>query len=198
MVKVAIYARVSTKDQKIENQIDILRDYCRSRDFEIYKEYKDIGVSGSVFERRALKMLMRDATENKFEAVVVHKLDRFGRSAVDLLNGVEELKKLNVSFISISDNIDTSSHYGKLIFQILSAFAEFERSLLIERTNIGLRRARLKGSRSGKPCHRPRKEIDSEQLRELYTKRVPIAAIARLLNCSRTTIYSRLEEMNLR
>lgn len=198
MEKVAIYARVSTKDQKIENQIDLLREYCDSRNFEIFKEYKDIGVSGSVFERKALKMLMRDAKEGKFKSVIVHKLDRFGRSAIDLLNGVEELKNMNVSFISISDNIDTSSHYGKLIFQILSAFAEFERNLLIERTNIGLKRARLKGSRSGKPCHRPKKDIDKEQLRELYTKRVPISAISRLLNCSRTTIYSRLEEMNLR
>lgn len=198
MVKIAIYARVSTKEQIVENQIDILREYCKARQFEIFKEYKDIGVSGSVFERKGLKMLMRDAKEGKFQAVVVHKIDRFGRSAVDLLNGVEELKNIGVDFISVSDNIDTSSHYGKLIFQILSAFAEFERNLLIERTNIGLQRARIKGSRSGKPCHRPKKPIDKKLLNMYYSKRVPIAAIARLMDCSRTTIYARLEEMNIR
>lgn len=195
---VALYVRVSTKEQSVKIQKEKLQEYCKLKEYDVYDEYVDEGVSGATSDRPALNRLMIDAEKGKFKAVVVHKLDRFGRSAGDLHKNVGDLKSIGVSFVSVSDSIDTSSMYGKLIFGILASFAEFERNLILERTRVGLERARKHGSKSGKPLHRPKKDINLDLLKRYYDgNKLSISACARMFNVHRITIRNRLKEMGL-
>jgi DNA invertase Pin-like site-specific DNA recombinase len=106
---------------------------------------------------------MQDADKRKFEAVCVWKFDRFGRSTQHLLKSVEVFKGLGIEFVSVSEAIDTSSAAGKMLFTMLAAGAEFERGLIVERTNAGLRRAKAEGHRAGPKA----KEVDRGRVRQL-------------------------------
>jgi DNA invertase Pin-like site-specific DNA recombinase len=153
MTRVAIYARVSTSNgsQDPEMQLRELREYAQRRELQIVKEYVDNGVSGSKDSRPALNQLMIDAHSRKFDAVLVWKLDRFGRSLRHLVNALAELEALGLTFISLRDNLDLSTPSGRLMFQIIGAMAEFERALIQERVRAGLRNAKAKGVRLGRP-----------------------------------------------
>jgi DNA invertase Pin-like site-specific DNA recombinase len=153
MTRVAIYARVSTSNgsQDPEMQLRELREYAQRRELRIVEEYVDNGVSGSKDSRPALNQLMVDAHSRKFDAVLVWKLDRFGRSLRHLVNALAELEALGLTFISLRDNLDLSTPSGRLMFQIIGAMAEFERALIQERVKAGLRNARAKGVRLGRP-----------------------------------------------
>jgi DNA invertase Pin-like site-specific DNA recombinase len=157
-MKAATYARVSTTNhgQDPEMQLTELRDYCKRRGWEVTGEYVDAGVSGARDSRPELNRLMADAHQRRFDAVLVWKLDRFGRSLRHLVNALAELEALGVAFISLRDNLDLSTPSGRLMFQIIGAMAEFERALIQERVRAGLRNARAKGKRLG----RPRKIVD--------------------------------------
>jgi DNA invertase Pin-like site-specific DNA recombinase len=150
--RVALYARVSTCNgqQDPELQLRELREYARLRGLTIVGEYID-RISGSKDSRPALNRLMADASQRKFDAVLVWKLDRFGRSLRHLVNALAELEALGLTFISLRDNLDLSTPSGRLMFQIIGAMAEFERSLIQERVKAGLRNARAKGKRLGRP-----------------------------------------------
>jgi DNA invertase Pin-like site-specific DNA recombinase len=150
--RVALYARVSTCNgqQDPELQLRELREYARLRGLTIVGEYVD-RISGSKDSRPALNQLMADASQRKFDAVLVWKLDRFGRSLRHLVNALAELEAFGLSFISLRDNLDLSTPSGRLMFQIIGAMAEFERSLTQERGKAGLRNARAKGKRLGRP-----------------------------------------------
>src|SRR5215472_620021 len=144
--RVALYSRFSTKHgQDAELQLRELRDYAASRGWMIIGEYVDHGVSGSKACRPALNRLMADAHRRKFDAVLVWKLDRFGRSLQHLVNALAELEARGVAFVSLRDNLDLSTPSGRLMFQIVGAMAEFERALIQERVRAGLRNARAKG-----------------------------------------------------
>lgn len=151
-MKVAIYARVSTidKGQDINMQLHELRAYIAARSWTLQHEYTDNGISGAKADRPALKELMRDATQRKFDAVVVWKLDRFGRTIEQLINNISELQDLNVTFISLKDSLDFSTAAGKLQFHIISAFAEYERNMMKERIMSGLENAKRKGKKLGR------------------------------------------------
>jgi DNA invertase Pin-like site-specific DNA recombinase len=150
--RVALYSRVSTNHgQDPELQLRELREYAASRGLTIIQEYTDVGFSGSKDSRPALNRLMADASQRKFDAVLVWKLDRFGRSLRHLVNALAELEALGLTFISLRDNLDLSTPSGRLMFQIIGAMAEFERSLIQERVKAGLRNARAKGKRLGRP-----------------------------------------------
>lgn len=159
--RVALYARVSTCNgqQDPELQLRELREYARLRGLIIVGEYID-RISGSKDSRPALNRLMADASQRKFDAVLVWKLDRFGRSLRHLVNALAELEALGLSFISLRDNLDLSTPSGRLMFQIIGAMAEFERSLIQERVRAGLRNAKAKGRRLG----RPRADIDEDEV----------------------------------
>ena len=149
---VAIYARVSTlTGQSVEMQIRDLRELAKHRDFEVVKEYCDEGVSGSRESRPALDALLLDARRRKFDAVLVWKLDRLGRSLVHLVRLLTDLRALGVELISFSEGLDFTTTTGKLLYQVISAFAEFERDCIRERVRAGLRNARAKGQRLGRP-----------------------------------------------
>ena len=152
IVRVALYARVSTlNNQDPEMQLGELREYAGRRDLEIVEEYTDEGISGCKESRPALNRLMSDAYQRRFDAILVWKIDRFGRSLKHLVNSLAELAALGVAFISLRDNLDLSTPSGRLMFQIIGAMAEFERALIQERVRAGLRNARAKGKRLGRP-----------------------------------------------
>ena len=159
--RVALYARVSTlNSQDPEMQLTELREYAERRGWLIVEEFTDQGVSGCKESRPALNRLMADACRRGFDAILVWKIDRFGRSLKHLVNSLAELAALGVSFISLRDNLDLSTPSGRLMFQIIGAMAEFERALIQERVRAGLRNARAKGRRLG----RPRVIVDASQI----------------------------------
>src|SRR3989440_4184699 len=163
--RIALYARVSTSagHQDPEMQLRELREYAGRRQWEIAEIYTDTGVSGSKDSRPALNRLMADACRRRFDSVLVWKLDRFGRSLRHLVNALAELEALGVAFVSLRDNLDLGTPSGRLMFQIIGAMAEFERALIQERVRAGLRNARTKGRRLG----RPRVVVDASQIASL-------------------------------
>jgi DNA invertase Pin-like site-specific DNA recombinase len=189
-MKAALYARVSTSNhgQDVNMQLRELREYCERRGWEIADEYTDVGISGSKDSRPELNRLMADAKQRRFDAVCVWKLDRFGRSLRHLVNALADLESLGVSFSSIKDNLDLSTPSGRLMFQIIGAMAEFERSLIQERVKAGLRNARAKGKRLG----RPRAVLDSAKIARLRAQGRSIREIAEELGCSRSLVHKTL------
>lgn len=153
LMRVAIYARVSTSNngQSPEMQLRELREYCGRRGWEVFAEYVDIGVSGTREKRPGLDRLMADAHRRRFDAVVVWKFDRFARSVSHLLRALETFKAQGIEFVSFSKQLDTSTPAGRLVFTVLGAVAELERSLIVERVRAGLRNALAKGKRLGRP-----------------------------------------------
>jgi DNA invertase Pin-like site-specific DNA recombinase len=189
-MKAAIYARVSTTNhgQDVSMQTRELREYCERRGFEIAGEYTDVGISGSKDSRPELNRLMADAKQRRFDAVCVWKLDRFGRSLRHLVNALADLESLGVSFVSIKDNLDLSTPSGRLMFQIIGAMAEFERALIQERVRAGLRNARAKGRKLG----RPRVPVDTVKIGTLRSQGRSVREIAEELGYSRSLVHKTL------
>ena len=128
-----------------------LREYAERRGWTVAGEYVDIGISGTKEKRPELDRLMADAHRRRFDAVVVWKFDRFARSVSHLLRALETFKAQGIEFVSFSEQLDTSTPAGKLVFTVLGAVAELERSLIVERVKAGLRNAKAKGKRLGRP-----------------------------------------------
>jgi len=148
MKHIAIYIRVSTSEQTVENQRIRLLEYAGKNNYtyDIYEE-----VESTRKTRPVKQVLLTKLRNSQYDAVVVYKLDRWARSSTELILDTKELIDKGVGFISISDNLDFSTASGKLHFQILSAFAEFERELIRERTIEGLKRAKMQGKQAGRP-----------------------------------------------
>ncbi len=151
-MKVALYLRVSTKEQTTLNQELELRNYCKKEGHTIYNIYKDEGISGAKTTRPALDKMLQDMRQGKFEAVVVYKYDRLGRSTLHCLQTLEEMKNKNVRFIATSQNIDTGTPMGRWFVINLLGLAEMERELIRERINSGLDRAKATGKKLGRPA----------------------------------------------
>src|ERR1700745_2529756 len=141
-MRCAIYARVSTTDQQVDNQLLELRRYAEARGWELAKEYVDHGVSGAKDRRPAFDQLVTDAKRRKFDVLVCWRLDRLGRSLKHLITFLEDLQVLGVAFVSLAEGIDATTPAGKLQMHILGAIAEFERERIRERVLAGLERAR--------------------------------------------------------
>ena len=184
-MRAAIYARVSTNNhgQDPELQTREIREYFERRGWQVAGEYTDVGVSGSKDSRPELNRLMADAKQRRFDAVCVWKLDRFGRSLRHLVNALADMESLGVSFISLKDNLDLSTPSGRLMFQIIGAMAEFERSLIQERVKAGLRNARAKGKRLG----RPRVVVNAARIASLRAQGLSWAAVGERLGVSEGT-----------
>lgn len=149
--KVALYARCSTSDQNTETQLIALREYCSRMNYKITKEYIDNGFSGKTDKRPEFEHLLGDIRGNNIDCVLVYKLDRIGRSLKHLLNLFEEFKNIGVEFISLTQNINTNTPEGKMFWQMLGVFAEYERELIVNRTLAGLDRVRKQGKILGRP-----------------------------------------------
>lgn len=150
MRRAAIYCRTSTVDQHPETQEIELREFAQQRGFQIVEEYVDHGVSSTKARRPALDRLLKDAHRHRFEAVLVWSSDRLARSTKHFLQVLDELSELGVQFISQREAIDTDGPLGRAIIVIISAIAELERSLIVERVRAGMRRAKLEGRRIGR------------------------------------------------
>jgi DNA invertase Pin-like site-specific DNA recombinase len=188
LVRAGMYARVSTLNgQDPEMQLNELREYALRRGWQVIGEYVDTGISGTKDSRPELNRLMTEAHKRRFDVVCVWKFDRFARSTSHLLRALETFGALGIEFCSLSEQLDTSTPAGKMVFTVLGAVAELERSLIAERVRAGMRNARAKGKRLGRP---PVQASDSE-IRNLLDKGVPMEAIGKQLGISASTVCRR-------
>jgi len=155
VIRFALYARVSTEDQHAEKQVEALQEYCMRNNHEIYDIYVDV-YSGIASSRPQFNRLLEDMRHYRFQGIMVTKLDRIGRSLAHMLSLFDEFKRKSVHFVATTQNIDTTTAMGTFFFQIMGAWAEYERNLISERTKEGLRLARNVGKR-GKD-KKPRKK----------------------------------------
>jgi DNA invertase Pin-like site-specific DNA recombinase len=199
-MKAAIYARVSTANNGQDPRVQTreLGEFCERRGWTVMPEYVDVGISGTKEKRPALDRLMADAHRRKFDVVVVWRFDRFARSVSHLLRALETFQSLGIEFVSLSEQMDTSTPTGKMVFTVLGAVAELERSLIVERVKAGLRNARAKGKRLG----RPPKTVDAPTVARLRKQGRSWRAIASQLGVGLATLHrasvprSKIREMD--
>ncbi len=182
--RVAIYARVSTKDQQPRTQTRELKAYAKRRGFQVAHELIDLE-SGAKDDRPNLLRLMDLARKRAVDVVLVWKFDRFARSSQQLINALNEFRTLDVDFISYTENIDTTGPMGKLVFTIFAGLAEFERSLIVQRVRAGLDRARAEGTRLGRP---PLERAVVAEIRALRRRGLSVRAIAAKMKQSRSVV----------
>jgi DNA invertase Pin-like site-specific DNA recombinase len=187
-VHAAIYARVSTVNagQDPTLQTRELKEYCQRRGWQVFDCYVDNGFSGKKDSRPQLNRMMQDAHERRFDVVVVWRFDRFARSVSHLLRALETFNSLGVQFVSLSEQVDTSTPTGKMIFTVLGAVAELERNLIVERVRAGLRHARAKGKQLG----RPKKSVDTEQIKSMRAAGASWRTISRKMGASVGTVFA--------
>ena len=185
-MRAALYARVSTNDQNCDLQLRELREYALRRGWEVSGEYVDRGWSGAKADRPELNRLIADARRRRLDAVVVWKLDRFGRSLVHCISGIQELASLGVRFIATSQGLDTdqSNPTAQLLLHILAALGQFERELIKERVCAGMRNAKAQGKSVG----RPKRVFDREEVVRLRREGQSIAGIARRTGLGHGTV----------
>jgi DNA invertase Pin-like site-specific DNA recombinase len=189
-MKAAIYLRVSTSDQHCETQLCDLRQLASQRRWEVIDIYQDQGVSGVRARRPALDRLMSDAARHRFDLVAVWSCDRLARSVKHFLTVLDELARLNIEFVSFREQLDTGGPLGRAVVTIVSAVAELERSLIIERVRAGMRRARLEGRRIG----RMPLQVDREALLRDRIRGMSLAELAKAYRISRTSVCRVLRE----
>ena len=186
--KVAIYCRVSTLDQTIDNQLLELRDHCSKMGWEIVEEYADEGLSGALSreKRPALNSLIKDAYRKKFDAVVCWDISRIGRSMKELVLFLSDMKDRDIGICSVRQGFDTSTSMGEIMFQFVGILSSWEREMIRERTLAGLERAKSEGKTLGR-----KKVINDKitsQIIELRNAKESIRAIASKVGVSRGTV----------
>jgi DNA invertase Pin-like site-specific DNA recombinase len=145
-MKIAIYTRISKDEQTLDTQIQECREFCKNRGYEIVREFSDV-ISGTKESRPQLDLLMKASFKKEFDAVVVWKLDRLGRTLKHLVSIVNQWAVYGIDFICVTQSFDTHTPNGKLLFHLFAAIAEFERDLISERTKMGLKKAKNVGKR---------------------------------------------------
>ena len=187
--RVAIYVRVSTKEQSVEMQLNDLERYSKERGLNVFKVYQDDGISGTKDNRPGLSQLMNDTRKRKFDVVLVWRFDRFARSTKHLVDALYEFRNLGIDFISYQENIDTSSPLGEAIFTIISAMSKLERDIIAERVKGGLRKAKASGKRLG----RPESEVDVNKVIEYKEQGKSIREIAKEMGIHRSKVERTLK-----
>lgn len=177
--RAAVYVRVSSGEQNTGAQERALREYVQRRGWKLQRIYRDQGVSGASSNRPALNELMKACQRGSIDVLVVWKFDRFARSLKQLMSGLEMCRALGIDFVSVTESIDTSLPSGELVFQMIGAVAQFERSLIAERVKSGLANARAKGKALGRPPLRKLSRAETRQLRkERLQRHVPFRVLA--------------------
>ena len=194
-MRVAVYIRVSTEEQKSDLQKDACENYCKMKGWSNPSLFIDHGESGAKVSRPAFDSLMGHVRSKQFDAVLTWKFDRIGRSTAHLISFVEELKRLNVEFISITEAVDTTTATGKMIFTILAGIAEFERETLIMRTNAGIKAAKERGKHCGRPVTKA--EAISAAVDDILDRNASIKDAAIRHGVSRASIYRELIKRRL-
>lgn len=189
-MRTAIYARVSTSDQQtLSMQINKMKDYVKSRDWTLTAEVEDVASGAKTRPKR--EELLKMARRREIDAVIVWKLDRFGRSLADLITSLNELKSLGVIFVSITEALDFSTPSGRAMAGMLSIFAEFEREMIRERVKAGIANAR----EQGKPHGRPKTaSLKIEKILELKAEGLNNSQIAKKLKISRGSVIGLLKD----
>jgi DNA invertase Pin-like site-specific DNA recombinase len=188
----AIYVRVSTPDQHVESQLYDLRELAAQRGFEVVHEYEDRGVCGKKARRPGLDLLMADARRKKFSVVLVAAFDRIARSTKNFLQVVDELDSLGIEFVSRREGVATGDAMGRLFVTIISAIAELERSLVVERVKSGMRRARLEGRQIG----RSRLDVNREQVIQDRRSWLSLTQVAKKHGISRASVCRLMKDTN--
>ena len=183
-MRTALYARVSTRDQQtLPMQLQIMEDYVKSRGWEVVLQIEE--TSSGIKERKKRKAILNAAKRREIDVIVVWKLDRWGRSLVELINELQDLNALGVGFVSITEALDFTTPSGKAMAGMLAVFAQFERDMLSERVKAGIAHARAKGKAHGRPKTAALKTDQIIQMdKEGYNK----SQIARELGISRTSV----------
>ncbi|QQR81586.1 MAG: recombinase family protein [Deltaproteobacteria bacterium] len=184
MKSTVAYFRVSTQEQSVDMQRRDIRSYCEALGISLVQEYTDEGVSGAKASRPGLDSLLSDVRRGKVNTVIVWSLSRLGRSLKNLLGIVEELEACGVSLVSIKEGWDLATPSGRMIFQVLGALSEWEREQIRERVRSGLRAAKARGRRLG----RPTVSYDKERIIELKRMGLSTRSIAKELGVSNATI----------
>ena len=194
-LRAALYARVSTsnKGQDVGLQLDELRQVAGQRGWLVQAEFVDEGISGSKDSRPELDRMRAAARAGKLDLVAVWKFDRFARSTSHLVTALEEFRVLGVAFVSLREQVDTSTPMGKAMFTIIAAISELERDLIRERVIAGVRRAQA----MGKHCGRPKREIDLRATKALLAQNLSVRQVADMLGLPRSTLQRRLREVAL-
>jgi DNA invertase Pin-like site-specific DNA recombinase len=199
-----VYARVSTGEQSVEMQLQELIRFCEARGWQIHK-YLDSGISGAKERRPRLDALWGDARRRALDVVVVYRFDRFARSTRQLVNALHEFDSLGIQFVSLHENVDTTTPQGRLVFGIFAALAEFERELIRDRISSALEMRktalRQQGYFISKKGHRrtalgrPRVYLDADKITALRGQGASWAQVCSSLNLSKGTaqraFYSR-------
>jgi DNA invertase Pin-like site-specific DNA recombinase len=192
MKRAALYLRVSTVDQNPETQALDLRQFASQRGLQVVETYTDHGVSGTKARRPALDKMMEDARRHKFDVVVVWACDRLARSTKHLLQVLDELNGFGIQFLSQREAIDTEGPLGRAIIVIVSAIAELERSLIVERVRAGMRRAKLEGRQIG----RARLDINRQQVVCDRRSGMSLTTVAKRHSISRASVCRLMKEAN--
>jgi DNA invertase Pin-like site-specific DNA recombinase len=196
--RAAIYVRVSTDKQTIENQLEALRKVAEARGWQEVAIYRDAGISGSKgrADRPGLDQMLKDAGRGKFDVVMAWTIDRIGRSLIDLLGTIQSLEAGGVDLYLDQQAIDTTTPAGKLMFQVTGAFAEFERSLIKQRIHAGLERAKKDGKTLGRP--EGRTSVDPKKIkaaRAELSKGTGILKVAKAVGLGTGTVQRLKAEM---
>lgn len=191
VIRAAAYCRCSTSEQKIDLQVDAVRELAERRGWALTAIFEDCAVSGTKAKRPALDELMNAVRRKKIDVVIVWRTDRLFRSLSHLVATMGELEARGINFVSCTENMDTGTPSGRLIFQIAGAFAEFERNILVERTVAGIAAARRRGARIGRPRNHA---IDLDLARHLLGLGRSMASTAAELQVPRTTLRRALAE----
>jgi DNA invertase Pin-like site-specific DNA recombinase len=189
--RVAIYTRVSTDEQSVRNQSDELRDVAERRGWEIVAEYSDPGISSSKGreKRPGFDKLLKAATRREIDIVAAWSVDRLGRSLQHLVSFLGDIHGAGVDLYLHQQAIDTSMPAGKALFQMMGVFAEFERSMIVERVNARIKRARRDGTKSGRPFGRPRVDGKTEAaIRKALARGTGILTVAREIGIGTSTV----------
>lgn len=190
MMKAYGYARVSTHGQDLELQLKQIKEYAGFREIELVGIFQD-KASGKNINREDFERMIKTLESNPqgVNAIIITKLDRVGRSLLNLINTAKWLESQQIGLISITNSIDTTTKEGRLFFYIMGALGEYERELIMERTQAGRNEAIKNGVKMGKPA----KNISVDEIKRLMAEGVPKSEIARKLGVHRTTIYDRLK-----
>ena len=192
MKKAALYLRVSTVEQSISSQRYDLIQLAEQRGLEVVREYSDVGISGTKARRPGLDAMMADARQRKFSVVLVAAFDRVARSTRHFLHVMDELDSLGIEFVSRREGVATGDAMGRLFITIISAIAELERSLVVERVKSGMRRARLEGRQIG----RARLDVDREQVVVDRRSGMSLTQVAKKHKISRASVCRLMKEAN--
>lgn len=188
---IAVYARTSTSLQEngLQSQKKALEDYCKSRGYKNYVIFEDFGISGAVKSRPALNEMMERVDREEVSIVIVYSFSRFARSMKHLLEALDTFNDKGTEFISLSENIDTTSIVGKLVFRILASLSEFEKELISQRVKRGMNLARSKGKQIGRKRERP-----TDAILELRDKGLTYKEIRKILNVSEGTVGNAIKD----